>query len=115
MSDDWRKGKPETPDNGENSIALDSLGIPILDEVVAIEEDSQFDQEMISALTQQLRSQLKHDMGDITGSVANIVVANISTGLKQQIRTQLTQIMDQHLDRIIKRAISDMADSKSPK
>ncbi|MEJ2528610.1 MAG: hypothetical protein P8Z39_00640 [Gammaproteobacteria bacterium] len=115
MSDDWRKKRAVTSDKSENSIALDSLGIPILDEVVAAEEDYQFDQDMISALTHKLRSQLRHDMGDITTSVANIVVANITAGLKQQISTQLTQILEQHLDRLIKKAISENANGESAK
>ncbi|MCP3671546.1 MAG: hypothetical protein GY814_14175 [Gammaproteobacteria bacterium] len=51
MSDDWLKksgnnkhGKPPEPD--EQQIALDDMGIPILDEVVFVEEDYSFDKKL---------------------------------------------------------------------
>jgi pantothenate kinase type III len=114
MSDDRRKDKPKiSPDNSEKSIALDSLGIPILEEVIAVENDYSFDEDQFAALTTQLRSQLKHNMGNIAGSMASVVVANISAELKQQIKIQITKILDQHLDRMINRAIADIAKGKN--
>lgn len=113
MSKDWRKDKPEaSSDDRGSSIALDSLGIPILEEVVAAEDPIPFDQELLNELTNHLRSQLKQDMGNIIGSMANVVVANINSELTRQVRMQLTKIFDQHLDRMINRAISDIKKDK---
>lgn len=114
MSDDWRKDNPKASiGKSEKPIALDSLGIPILDEVIAGDDDFPLDEELLAALSKQLRTQLKQDMANIIGSMANVVVANINTELKRQVRMQLSKIIEQHLDRMINRAITDIAKSRN--
>jgi len=193
MSDDWLKdfdldgssSKQSKPsDSNEKKIALDSLGIPILDEVVLQDEDYSFDKEItfnsipdptIELLTEievpnldtaldlpedsdamqknlselanesrskqepalesphksteltseehsspgsdaryeilkeQLTAAIKQELEGITATLAKTVMENLNTHLEQQIHTELKQAMDQHLDAIINRTISDIS------
>ncbi len=193
MSDDWLKdfdldGPDSTqgklPDSGKKQIALDSLGIPILDEVVLQDEDYSFDTEITfnsipdptvelltetdtsnldttlelpedsdamqknlselaseskseqepvfesppesteliseepgspdsearyEILKEQLTAAIKQELEGITSTLAKTVMENLGTQLEQQIQTEFKQTMDEHLDAIINRTISEIS------
>ncbi len=193
MSDDWLKDfdldgpsstQGKSSDSNKSEIALDSLGIPILDEVVLQDEDYSFDKEITfnsipeptiellteidasnldtalelpedsdamqknlselasesrseqepapespfestkltseapgspdskarnEVLKEQLTAAIKQELEGITATLAKTVMENLGTQLEQQIQAELKQAMDEHIDAIINRTISEIS------
>ncbi len=133
MTDDRFPGSPpgqnnQTPSSGNGGIALDDMGIPILDEIVAAEAEAEPEQNLqtksssdalkraltvphneilANALRNQLRSKVKKNLDDITQEVAAKTVADITPDLERMIRDRLTKILDQSMEEMIEKVITE--------
>ena len=127
-----REGKAS--DNTSN-IAVDDMGIPILEEIVtqntvtdARKEEitptpssteskpdlsMPSDEAVTDALREQLKSQLNSDIKTIAERVAVKVVTGMTSDLKQQIQAKLKEILENNLDEIIDKTIDDIQKNRS--
>ncbi len=109
MSDDWPKefdldkntNKPEMPsDNSEKAIALDSLGIPILEEVVILEDDYAFNQEIsLEAMSEPSVEIHEKPEASFESSITNqsrlsndLTLEQLTDKLKKQLRHEIEDI-----------------------
>jgi DNA-binding protein Fis len=118
--------KDKTATNSSH-MALDDMGIPILEEIVSqnskdntlTEETTskskqpQPDNEaVVNALREQLTSLSSNDINRIAEKVAIKVVTNMTSELKQQIQSQLKEILLNNLDEIVNKSINDITKNK---
>jgi len=121
MSSDDKQGRDSTV----TDITYDSMGIPILDEVVdsaSSELPPPISQAsgsglnlprhelLLSALRQQLKAELQADLTRMIDQVAVTIASEVSLKLKQQIRAQLSETMDHRLSTILDNALNEHAD-----
>jgi hypothetical protein len=121
---------------GAGNIAVDDMGIPILEEIVTQkppvrakredripkptaaadtpsndkatpENEIPFDE-----LREQLKLQANKDIDKIAEKVAIKVVTSMTSDMKQQIQAKLKEILQNNLDEIISKTISDIPKSK---
>ncbi len=113
------------PDPTVTDITYDSMGIPILDEVVdsaSSELDPLISQHsgsglnlprrelLLSALRQQLKAELQADLTRMIDQIAVTIASEVSLKLKQQISDQLSETMDKRLSTILDNALNEHAD-----
>ncbi len=130
MSND--RPEDQTPNQTENDIgnmAVDDMGIPILQEIISPMTDARpetkdpvktssgalkraltvpHNEILAKALRNQLRSKVKKDLDDIANDVAVKVVSDITPELEQKIRSQVTEILDRNMDVLIEKIITEI-------
>jgi len=133
MSDDYPESLTPDQKDSSDSIAVDDMGIPILEEIVAPTADHKTETKtpvnpsseavkraltapnnkiLAKALRNQLRSKVKKDLDEITQDVTAKAVSSITQELEQTIKSQLTEILDQNLDRLIDKVMTDITKVK---
>ncbi len=126
--------RPENPTpNQTGNIALDDMGIPILEEIVAPKADPKPETKtqakissealkhnlsfpnneiLVKALKNRLRSKVKNDLDDIAKDVAAKAVSSITPELERMIRAQIIEILEQNLEQMINKAVSNLPNKK---
>jgi hypothetical protein len=130
MSDDYTDGTKPNKESGK--IAVDDMGIPILEEVVGQKKSvskpvetiankpkapeppkapslnfSLPDNEiLVTALRNQLRSQINKDIDEIAADISGNIVSNLTQELEHKVKTQIIEILQRNLDDMINHAIS---------
>jgi len=131
MSDDYQGNSNPNQKGSTDNIAVDDMGIPILEEIVIPTADHKTETKapvnpssealkraltgpnnkiLANALSNQLRSKVKNDLDDIVSDVASKVVSSITPDLEQKIRNQLTEILDQNLEEMIDETITQITE-----
>ncbi len=120
---------PDQTGNNGNDIAVDDMGIPILEEIIPDKTEPRPETHapaktssdtlkraltvpnneiLANALRNQLRSKVKKNLDDIAQDVAAKAVSGIASELEQRIRNQLTEVLDQNLDEMIEKVITEI-------
>lgn len=112
--DDWRD-KPDTPE-----INVDSMGIPILNEVVEEDFADTMDPHsqhndlglnlprhdlLLVALRQQLKSELQIELAAMIDQIAVTIAGEISHKLEDELRDQLTKSMEGRLSELLDKSL----------
>jgi hypothetical protein len=117
------EGKASEKSNG---IAVDDMGIPILEEILTQKSDTDSggevetskpatsdtslanNEELVTELREQLKSQVNSGIDEIAERVAIKVVTSMTSELKQQVQSKLKDILQQNLDEMISKAIDSI-------
>ncbi len=105
-------GKKQGMDTPDTEITVDSMGIPILNEVIESESSELVKptqphravglnlprhNQLLPALRQQLKTALKAELATMIDQISSTIASEINLKLEQQIRDQLSSTMEKRL------------------
>ena len=125
-------GEPAVPEKEEEDLAVDPLGIPILDEVIdpvepppswraprrhlptaapAVDHAPPAEVELpdydiaLAAIRAHLHSQLEDDIGRLTRGIVPAVVEKVTRDLADEIGAELEQLLEQRLEQLVRETL----------